>query len=350
MERARRPAAFVRHGFLSALIDTGCASAQTGWLPQFLLVRRVRRADRGDAAFREVAFVWRVRVRLGLGGAHSATVSITTRSFSAPYLLPPFADRACLAPRKSFRCCARARARQLLAACAIPGGGGARALRETRHADPARGTVSLAQRRLQRFRRLPHAHDARAAQKIRQERRRVTGAGVLPVVRGTRHRTPALGIFSRCYRKTYAEHRSSPYLSLDFFCGLAPRCRSMSPWWSLSETAGRSPLPFSCTTSTRSTDATGARSNTCRSCTSSAATTRQSSSPRQTPPGVRRRCPGRAQALARPASVEAPSAHWLAHPKFARAVEQFLEREGAGITRYVDELCEHSPFRDKPCA
>ena len=48
--------------------------------------------------------------------------------------------------------------------------------------------------------------------------------------------------------------------------------------------------------------------------------------------------------------VEAPSAHWLAHPKFARAVEQFLEREGAGITRYVDELCEHSPFRDKPCA
>src|SRR5688572_1643928 len=31
---------FVRHEFLSALIDTGCASAQTGWLPQFLLVRR----------------------------------------------------------------------------------------------------------------------------------------------------------------------------------------------------------------------------------------------------------------------------------------------------------------------
>ena len=28
--------------------------------------------------------------------------------------------------------------------------------------------------------------------------------------------------------------------------------------------------------------------------------------------------------------VEAPSAHWLAHPRFARAVEDFLEREGAG--------------------
>src|SRR2546428_10331605 len=46
--------------------------------------------------------------------------------------------------------------------------------------------------------------------------------------------------------------------------------------------------------------------------------------------------------------VEAFSAHWLAHPKFARAVEGFLEREAAGITRYVDELCDHSPFKDLP--
>ena len=43
--------------------------------------------------------------------------------------------------------------------------------------------------------------------------------------------------------------------------------------------------------------------------------------------------------------VEALSAHWLAHPRFARAVEYFLEREGAGIARYVDELCDHSPFK-----
>jgi len=46
--------------------------------------------------------------------------------------------------------------------------------------------------------------------------------------------------------------------------------------------------------------------------------------------------------------VEAFSAHWLAHPKFARAVEGFLEREAAGVTRYVDELCDHSPFKDLP--
>jgi uncharacterized protein len=45
--------------------------------------------------------------------------------------------------------------------------------------------------------------------------------------------------------------------------------------------------------------------------------------------------------------VEVPSAHWLAHPAFARAVEDFLDREGAGIARYVDELCEHSPFKER---
>jgi hypothetical protein len=39
------------------------------------------------------------------------------------------------------------------------------------------------------------------------------------------------------------------------------------------------------------------------------------------------------------------SAHWLAHPGFARAVGEFLEREAQGVDRYVNELNEHTPFR-----
>ena len=31
---------FLRHEFLSALIETGCASARSGWLPQFVLLKR----------------------------------------------------------------------------------------------------------------------------------------------------------------------------------------------------------------------------------------------------------------------------------------------------------------------
>jgi hypothetical protein len=43
--------------------------------------------------------------------------------------------------------------------------------------------------------------------------------------------------------------------------------------------------------------------------------------------------------------VRTQSAHWLAHPRFARAVEDFLEREGRGVGAYLDELNEHSPYR-----
>jgi hypothetical protein len=43
--------------------------------------------------------------------------------------------------------------------------------------------------------------------------------------------------------------------------------------------------------------------------------------------------------------VKTTSAHWLAHPSFADAVERFLEREGAGIENYMGELEQRSPFR-----
>src|SRR5258708_1618829 len=39
------------------------------------------------------------------------------------------------------------------------------------------------------------------------------------------------------------------------------------------------------------------------------------------------------------------SFHWLAHPAFNRAVDEFLGEEGARISAYVDELNERTPFR-----
>ena len=39
------------------------------------------------------------------------------------------------------------------------------------------------------------------------------------------------------------------------------------------------------------------------------------------------------------------SAHWLSHPGFSDAVARHLEREGAGIEAYVDELRERNPFK-----
>ena len=39
------------------------------------------------------------------------------------------------------------------------------------------------------------------------------------------------------------------------------------------------------------------------------------------------------------------SAHWIAHPQFREAIDQFLQRETAGMQHYIEELSGHSPFK-----
>ncbi|TBO32974.1 N-acetyltransferase [Aquabacterium lacunae] len=43
--------------------------------------------------------------------------------------------------------------------------------------------------------------------------------------------------------------------------------------------------------------------------------------------------------------VDTWSAHWLADPRFASAVDDFLAREREGVAAYVDELTDRSPFK-----
>jgi predicted N-acyltransferase len=43
--------------------------------------------------------------------------------------------------------------------------------------------------------------------------------------------------------------------------------------------------------------------------------------------------------------VKTTSAHWLAHPAFADAVERYLENEGEGIQRYLEHLTQRSPLK-----
>ena len=43
--------------------------------------------------------------------------------------------------------------------------------------------------------------------------------------------------------------------------------------------------------------------------------------------------------------VKCHSAHWLREPRFARAVEDFLARETGGIEQYANELGDSSPFK-----
>jgi predicted N-acyltransferase len=39
------------------------------------------------------------------------------------------------------------------------------------------------------------------------------------------------------------------------------------------------------------------------------------------------------------------SAHWLAHPEFANAIERYLDEEGRHIERYIEAVDEHTPYK-----
>jgi len=42
------------------------------------------------------------------------------------------------------------------------------------------------------------------------------------------------------------------------------------------------------------------------------------------------------------------SAHWIADPRFAQAIGDFLRREHRGMEHYMEELAGHSPFKAEP--
>jgi hypothetical protein len=182
---------------------------------------------------------------------------------------------------------------------------------------------------------------------IRAERRKVREAGVsLGRVRGADITDEQWRFFTRCYRNTYAEHFSKPYLNLDFFRRigktmpdnllLAIAERDGHPiaaslvvhdkttlygryWGALEhvpclhfETAYYQPLEFCIEQGIQVFE-------------------------------------GGAQGEHKMARGFLPtrtwSAHWLAHPSFADAVERFLEREAGGIDDYIDELNDRNPFK-----
>ncbi|NML61771.1 N-acetyltransferase [Massilia sp. RP-1-19] len=182
---------------------------------------------------------------------------------------------------------------------------------------------------------------------INAERRKVQEAGVvLRRVRGIDAAESDWRLFNRCYRHTYRDHHSTPYLNLDFFLRIGrtmpenimlviaerdgePVASSMvihnedtlfgRYWGELEhvpclhfETAYYQPLEF-CIEQKIAVFEGGAQ-------------------------GEHKMARGFLP-------TRTWSAHWLAHTAFADAIERFLERESGGIESYIDELNERNPFR-----
>ena len=188
-------------------------------------------------------------------------------------------------------------------------------------------------------------HDKR--KKIRQERRKVAQAH--PRFRwldGASATTEDWRFFYQCYALTYALHRSTPYLNPDFFALLAQRM----PEQVRLLIVDIDDRPFAAAFFL---------------CDGSALYGRYWGATGHLPclhfevcyyqaidycirHGLQR-LEGGAQGehkLARGLEpVTTHSAHWIADPRFADAIDRHLARERSGIGFYLDELDERSPFR-----
>jgi predicted N-acyltransferase len=185
--------------------------------------------------------------------------------------------------------------------------------------------------------------------KIAQERRRVGEAGVtFETLEGARIAQADWDFFHACYRNTYAEHHSTPYLTRAFFTRMQ---EAMPGNWVLF-VASRGGRRVAC--SLIAVDhAQGAAWGRYWGALESIPYVHFEAcyyQPLQWCIAQRlRRFEGGAQGehkMARglmPARTQ--SAHWIAEPEFARAIGTHLQQESGAIDTYLDELDDRSPFK-----
>ena len=368
---------FMRHEYLAALQQSAAATPQTGWTPRFITLWR------GDDlvgacplylkahSYGEYVFDWawaNAYQQHGLSYYPKALVAVPfTPVPGARLLAKTAADRLALV-KGLVQWCGQENLSSLhllfandddIAACTSAG----LMLRHTvqfhwKNSVPAFKSfdgflASLSQEK---------------RKKIRQERRKVADAGVtFRHAHGTAISGLDWDFFYRCYERTYLEHGNAPYLSRDFFQRLADT--QPENWLMFVAEQNGKPVATSLiaiySTSTGTSDPFYAEDRTQNQvhqvaygrywgalkrvdCLHFEACYYQ---PLQwcIEQGFNR-FEGGAQGEHKMARalmpVKTTSAHWLAHPSFADAIERFLEREGEGIKSYMGDLSARSPFRN----
>ena len=360
---------FMRHEYLAALHDSGCASPATGWMPQFITLWR------GDVllaacalyvknhSYGEYVFDWawaNAYEQHGLDYYPKAVVAVPFTPVPGARLLARDADSRRVLVQALVQWCEAEKLSSLhllfgadedISACSDAG-------------LMLRNTVQFhwQNRDYKDFDDFLVGMNQEKRKKIRQERRKVAEAGVsFRWSRGADISPQDWDFFYQCYERTYLEHGNAPYLSRDFFQRLADTLPAM---WLLfvAERAGR---PIATSLIAIDADPAGAEG------TFGLKTSPHTAYGRYWGAIERVDClhfeacyyqplewciahgvqcfEGGAQGEHKMARalmpVKTTSAHWLAHPAFADAVERFLEREGEGIGAYMASLEQRSPFK-----
>lgn len=356
LDASARPTPFMRHEYLQALHDSGSAVAGTGWQPMFLSAWDEAQLLAAcpvylkSHSYGEYVFDWawaEAYHRHGLSYYPKLLVAVPFTPVPGSRLLAVDADaRALLA--QGLRALAKETEASSLhvlfgddADQAALAEAGCTARHGVQFHWTAEGDADFTGflARLQREKR----------KKIQQEQRRVREAGVVFEARtGADITADDWDFFYRCYQQTYREHHSKPYLKREFFARMAA---DMSANW-LMFIAHR--------------------------CNERVATSLIALDPEHRAAFGRywgavehipnlhfdacyyrplawciangyQRFEGGAQGEHKMARGLMPtptaSSHWLAHPSFADAVNNFLAREGQAMAGYMDELNEHAPFK-----
>ena len=357
LEQSPQPTPFMRHEYLSALIDSGSATADTGWAPLVLSVE----GDNGELLAACIAWI----------KSHSYGEYVFDWAWADAYqrhgldYYPKLLVAVPFTPVPGSRLLAKDDASRRLLLQAL------RALAQQQgfssvhllFGDEADHTAANEEHWLARsgvqfhwinggqatFADYLASMQREKRKKIQQEQRRVRDAGVsFEVLEGAQIGADDWDFFHRCYRLTYRAHHSSPYLTREFFQRMAA---DMPANW-LMFLARREGERIACSLIALDPERR-------------AAFGRYWGSVEQIPnlhfdacyyqplawciEHGYQRFEGGAQGEHKMARGLMPTAtrssHWLAHPDFAQAVGDFLAKEGRAMEHYMDDLAEHAPFK-----
>ncbi|MGA0034376.1 MAG: GNAT family N-acetyltransferase [Burkholderiales bacterium] len=345
---------FLRHAFLHGLHETGCAIPETGWAPHYLLLHEHAKLVAAmplylkDHSYGEYVFDWAwadAYHRHGIAYYPKLLCAIPFTPVAGSRLLvhdPEHRDRLIAGALELARRSGITSLHILFPSAADLECLSARGflLRRGRQFHWENAGYPDFETFLARL-----SHDKR--KKIRQERRRVRDAGIaFSWIEGRDIRPEDWKFFARCYRQTYREHHSSPYLNLDFFLHLG----SAMPDNMVLVRAERQGTPVAASLLIRNETRLYGRhwgaleyhpSLHFEACYYQGIEYAICNGLQVFEGGAQ----GEHKMARGLMPVTTHSAHWLAHPEFSAAIENFLERESAIMEMHDHELSARTPFK-----
>lgn len=362
LAQQQAPSPFMKHAYLAAMHTSESATAATGWTPQFVTLWHNQELVAACPlylkahSYGEYVFDW---------AWANAYEQYGLRYYPKGLCAVPFTP---VPGSRLLACDAASRLGLLQAVLSLCQQKNLSSLHVLLLSDEDRATcdaLGLLARQSVQF----HWHNAGFAsfdaflaslsqdkrKKIKQERKKVAQAGVtFDTLLGKDIRTSDWDFFYDCYERTYLEHGNAPYLTREFFSRMQ---HDMPDNWVLFVARRESQAMASSLIAVQdlglpTASAYGRYWGALErvDCLHFEACYYQ---PLQwcIANGVQR-FEGGAQGEHKMARALMPvtthSAHWLAHPAFADAVDRFLERERAGVDQYLAHLAARSPFKNEP--